>query len=284
MKQSSDKSKLWTVKSSESSKTKYRLILKEGITKEGQEQICTEAVIYPQIMKYNYLRKYTTRFLQRNTGEKAEHKYIVLEYFDGSHLGSLLFHNKLNFIHKLQACIQLIDFIQQLSALQIAHRDIRPSNIMMNIKEGTFKIIDYGQAVLFDQKKQGKCSSRNWRPIDASLGKDWTAKQSLEQAFYVIFKIMTGKSPWNANDRGVELRNSKKLFWDWADRPETKFPIFDNIKHSESIRPTLGLFATFMKAEGKEESIQESLYLNLKTKLVADSAANRRISNQLSTL
>jgi serine/threonine-protein kinase len=77
--------------------------------------------------------------------------YILMEYIEGSTIGDFITND---FVPSEQISLdnmfsQLIDAFQHIEKHKIAHRDIRESNIMIDIT-GTVKIIDFGLGKIFE--------------------------------------------------------------------------------------------------------------------------------------
>lgn len=70
---------------------------------------------------------------------------IVFEDFGGISLSNIDF-SKWNLIDKLKLCIEIIDILEQIHEKEIIHKDINPSNIILNEKTRVVKIIDFGNA------------------------------------------------------------------------------------------------------------------------------------------
>jgi len=92
--------------------------------------------------------------------EEHSRGYILMEYIDGCSIGGYLanYPEKINDIFK-----QLITGFKYLEDVGIAHRDIRPLNILVN-KEGIVKIIDFGfgKIIKTPNVDDHKSISLNW--------------------------------------------------------------------------------------------------------------------------
>ncbi|MCP4989076.1 MAG: protein kinase [Colwellia sp.] len=279
-KESSDKSRLYNITAPENFDFECELLLKQGLDQQGIKEIHNEIAIYPKILENNFLKKYSPRYVKAYRNKN----YIVTEKFNSRHLGSAIFHREVSFDQKIHVCVQLLDYIHHLSAINICHRDIRLSNIVLNNKDGIIKIIDYGQAMMIDQTDKSKCSSANYRPINSALKRGFTEIQSLEQVIYNVFKIVCGKCPWKENASKSELTNSKIEFWKWAIETEKKCAQFDNIEYSKKMKPVFALVANLIISPNNETHIPDSLYLKLIVKLVGQTVQNFTVSKRLSIL
>lgn len=69
---------------------------------------------------------------------------IVMEDFGGKSLADVLRTNKLDIKEKLMLSIDIVDALMQIHEQKVIHKDINPSNIIINTKTKQVKIIDFG--------------------------------------------------------------------------------------------------------------------------------------------
>jgi len=69
---------------------------------------------------------------------------IVMEDFGGKSLADVLKTNKLDIKEKLVLSIGIVDALMQIHEQKVIHKDINPSNIIINTKTKQVKIIDFG--------------------------------------------------------------------------------------------------------------------------------------------
>ncbi|MEG4940393.1 ATP-binding sensor histidine kinase [Microcoleus sp. F4-D5] len=77
---------------------------------------------------------------------------LILEDFGGISLKKILSNNQLELQQFLQIGIKLAETIGQLHENQIIHKDIKPSNIIVNIETGDVKIADFAIASLLPRE------------------------------------------------------------------------------------------------------------------------------------
>ncbi|WP_141211736.1 AAA family ATPase [Pseudanabaena sp. SR411] len=71
---------------------------------------------------------------------------IVLEDFGGKSLAALLAQKKLSLVEFLNLAIQICEGVSEVHAANIIHKDLNPSNIVINLETQQLKIIDFGIA------------------------------------------------------------------------------------------------------------------------------------------
>lgn len=69
---------------------------------------------------------------------------IVMEDFGGKSLADILKINKLDIKEKLMFSIDIVDALMQIHEQKVVHKDINPSNIIINMRTKQVKIIDFG--------------------------------------------------------------------------------------------------------------------------------------------
>ncbi|HEY9707227.1 MAG TPA: serine/threonine-protein kinase, partial [Oculatellaceae cyanobacterium] len=79
---------------------------------------------------------------------------LVFSDFDGETLKRILLIDKLKLNHFLQIAIQLISTLAALHQKHIIHKDIKPNNILINIKTGQVKLIDFSISSRLSRENQ----------------------------------------------------------------------------------------------------------------------------------
>ena len=72
------------------------------------------------------------------------HWVIVLEDFGGESLNRIIPKKEFTIAEFLHLAIEIVDILAQIHQQHIIHKDINPSNIILNQKTGKLKLIDFG--------------------------------------------------------------------------------------------------------------------------------------------
>lgn len=135
----------------------------------------------------------------------AGHRYIVMEYVEGSDLHALIQGGKLTNKHALAWIPLICSAIDYAHEKGIVHRDIKPANILIS-QEGEVKVSDFGLA-----KLMGKQYNNALTQTQMSMGTpDYAAPEALDEGAEVdrradvyslgvlFYELLTGKVPRGA--------------------------------------------------------------------------------------
>ena len=133
---------------------------------------------------------------------------LIQEYFEGIRLNRIITSGGLPVLDFLKYAIFITEGLVEIHRRNIIHKDIKPSNILLNIANDELKIIDFGSAEIFKREAQpaqepGKIegtllymspeqTGRMNRPVD--FRSDF---YSLGITFY---ELLTGRPPFHSND------------------------------------------------------------------------------------
>ena len=141
-----------------------------------------------------------------DVGEIEGRPYIAMELLEGGPLGDEKQTGQgLPIPEVLDVGIQLAKALDYAHGKGIVHRDIKPSNIL-RVKGGTtIKVTDFGIArmessELTDQTRIGTVlGTPNYMSPEQAMGQKVDARSDLFSAGVVLYELLTGKRPFNAN-------------------------------------------------------------------------------------
>ena len=151
---------------------------------------------------------------------KTKHLNILIQTLLGPSLSSLSERYLINFTIK-DICllsIQMIERLEYIHSKRFIHRDIKPQNFLMGVKDPeTVYLIDFGLAKKFMSKK-GKHIKFNinnnitgtprYCSINALRGAEQSRRDDLESLFYVIMYFFRGNLPW----QNLKIKSRQQRF------------------------------------------------------------------------
>ena len=151
---------------------------------------------------------------------KTKNLYILIQTLLGPSLSSLLDKYLITFTIK-DICllsIQMIERLEFIHSKSYIHRDIKPQNFLMGIKDPQMVyLIDFGLAKKFRSKKGkhikfGISNSITGTPrycsINALRGAQQSRRDDLESLFYVITYFFRGNLPW----QNLKIKSRQERF------------------------------------------------------------------------
>ncbi|MBF0186717.1 MAG: SEL1-like repeat protein [Magnetococcales bacterium] len=173
---------------------------------QGRERFLNEARTLAQF-KHSSLVRVATFFEEFNTA------YMAMEYEEGEDLGNILKRKKtLDEKELLAIMMPMLQGIQVLHHADFIHRDIKPDNIFIRVKDGTPVLLDFGSA----RRKGGTDGSMtamltpSYAPMEqyfeeANRQGPWTDIYSLGA---VMYRCISGRKPVGAPQRSnAVMRN-----------------------------------------------------------------------------
>ena len=134
------------------------------------------------------------------------HLYIVMELLKGRELAEILLETPLLPIEQVtEIMLQLLAALAEAHAADITHRDVKPSNLMVEPTRGgrgRIKLIDFGIAATGDGRKLTAVGQIVGTPHYLSpeqiLGQRVGASNDLYAAGVTLFELLTGQMPFDA--------------------------------------------------------------------------------------
>ncbi|MBD2774185.1 ATP-binding protein [Iningainema tapete] len=142
-----------------------------------------------------------------------QHLVMVLEDFGGESLAKLKLAGKLSLEAFLKLAISITDTLGQIHAANVIHKDINPSNIVLNPNTEQVKIIDFGISTVLSRETQGFKNPNVLEGTIAYISPEQTGRmnRSLDYRsdFYSLgvtfYELLTGQLPFQGEDELATL-------------------------------------------------------------------------------
>ncbi len=133
---------------------------------------------------------------------------IVLEDFGGESLDIWMKSKKFRLFEFLSIAIQIAETLGEIHSANVIHKDINPSNIVLNSETGQLKIIDFGISTVFTRENPTIKNPNVLEGTLAYLSPEQTGRmnRALDYStdFYSLgatfYKILTQRLPFETND------------------------------------------------------------------------------------
>ncbi|WP_438002552.1 ATP-binding sensor histidine kinase [Sorangium sp. So ce321] len=140
--------------------------------------------------------------------EDAGRHALLLEDFGGSSLRALNVAGHLSLERILTLAIEVTSVLEAIHQRRIVHRDLNPSNIVMNPADGRVKVIDFGLASALPQEATAFTSPGGLKGTLAYMSPEQTGRMNRPidyrtdyYSFGVsLYELLTGRLPFAADD------------------------------------------------------------------------------------
>jgi eukaryotic-like serine/threonine-protein kinase len=153
-----------------------------------------------------------------DAGEQDGQDYIVMELVQGESLTALLrvknsngdFSGLVDVRMASQIVLEVLDALKEAHARKIAHRDLKPGNLMMTPK-GHVKVLDFGLAKMLEgdaaiTQMQGIAGTPLYMSPEQALGDAVDARTDLWSLGVIYYEALTGQSPFRGESTISVLR------------------------------------------------------------------------------
>ncbi len=132
---------------------------------------------------------------------------LVLEDFSSTSLGDLIAANTLTLKQKLYIACQLTSAIADVHNLQLIHRDLNPSNILLNPETLELKLCDFALATRLSHKQVNFFNQDLWGKFEY-ISPEQTGRTNLKvdyrSDFYslgvTLYELFSGRLPFNSSN------------------------------------------------------------------------------------
>ncbi|MHC4957201.1 MAG: protein kinase domain-containing protein [Planctomycetota bacterium] len=176
-----------------------------NIARFKQEAWAISAFDHPNIVKV------------RDLGEHAGMHYIAMDFIDGEDLLAVGFKGTMTFWQVMEAIDKLADVLRLVHARNIWHRDLKPQNVLLDLK-GEIKLIDFGIATVEREQDDATQTAEGLimgtpaflSPEQAARGKmgEIDGRADLYSLGAVLYYLLTGRRPFTGKSAIEILKNN----------------------------------------------------------------------------
>jgi serine/threonine protein kinase len=137
-----------------------KVFRKSAVTDDGEEVWRADPALLSRFNHDNIVRFYDAGMTEDKT------PYVIMEYVEGQHITDFCNANMLTVRKRLELFRALCAVISYVHGKDIAHLDLKPSNILVtSAPEGKLKLIDFGAGKLLSSPHHstiGRCATWRW--------------------------------------------------------------------------------------------------------------------------
>ncbi|MGA1409515.1 MAG: protein kinase domain-containing protein [Prochlorotrichaceae cyanobacterium] len=134
--------------------------------------------------------------------------YLVLEDFGGISLSKLNIAGTFDLVDFLRIAISVTEIVGNIHERKIIHKDLNPSNILLNVETQEIKIIDFGIATVLEQETQTFVNANLLEGTLAYISPEQTGRMNRQvdyrSDFYALgitfYELLTGTLPFKTEN------------------------------------------------------------------------------------
>ena len=206
---------------------------------------------------------------------KTREYFILVQTLLGPSLSTLIDHYNIDLTIKdiCMLSIQMIERLEYIHSKDYIHRDIKPHNFLMGLKdENMVYIIDFGLSKKYRSKKGNhiKFSITNnitgtprYCSINALRGAEQSRRDDIESLFYVIIYFFKGSLPW----QNLKIKSRTERF-NKINQMKKKIDYKDLCKNLPEEIYNLGIYIKNLKFEEEPNyNYMQKLFYSILTKI-----------------
>ena len=178
-----------------------KLLKNEYPTLEAFTRLKNEYQIQQGLEHLNIVKAISLETFENRVG-------LLLEDFGGKSLAQILQVETLNLVNYLNIAIQIAQALEYLHKNQIIHKDIKPSNIIINQQTGLVKLTDFGIASRLNKENPQFTNPNCVEGTLAYMSPEQTGRMNrildYRSDFYslgvTLYELLTGKIPFFSQD------------------------------------------------------------------------------------
>ncbi|MEP6518495.1 AAA family ATPase [Microcoleus vaginatus] len=141
--------------------------------------------------------------------QNLENQWVIaLEDFGGESLNQIIAKKQFTIAEFLHLAIEIVDILGQIHQQYIIHKDINPSNIVLNQQTGKLKLIDFGISTTLSQENPTFLNPNVLEGTLAYISPEQTGRMNrtidYRTDFYSLgitfYELLTGQLPFPTND------------------------------------------------------------------------------------
>ena len=162
-------------------------------------------------------------------GELSNHNYLIMDLLSISlneYYNSFIRTNDIGYKIIKWIGINMLECIQSVHENGIIHKDVKPSNFLLNMKHSDIIIIDFGLSKQYinkngfhrkNVKRSNICGTIRYISINVHDGNEPARRDDLISMIYVLIYLMKGSLPWqgvpytNKREKVKKIHEIKKL-------------------------------------------------------------------------